>query len=407
MKKSFSGVLSFVIALAALEIASRTGWTLLLNYGEATSDQEPWFVYSKELGWERKPGFDGKIEAVTRRFDGEGLLAGDREKISNRTQKKILFVGDSNTFGNDCPVEKTFVALVDSLLPNAVTINAGTAGYTSYQGKLILARMLKRFRPDAIVISFNYNDRRYVAPPDLPDGTEAFERMYDAAETDELIKALDRAFTFRMLRFTLRKIGLLHDVVAPPADVDSLSARVSPDDYRRNLRETIEMAKRATIPAYLMVLTDNPIHTAYLNKGREQLHRSQPDSAIESLKIQTHQTTLFTILARKYLKHAYVQLGKHEEAKRVGTIEKPVRSIHSGFPIYLDSEYAHILREVGRELNVDVIEAGDELNKRPSVYYDFCHFDTTGHRIIAELLVSHLRTILAGTNEPISTVASE
>lgn len=391
MKKFFSGILSLLIALLVVELVARVSWTLLINYGEATLDQEPWFIYSQELGWQRKPNFAGKIEAVTRCFDSEGWLAGDQEKLSNRTVKKILFVGDSNTFGNDCPVEKTFVALVDSLLPDAVTINAGTAGYTSYQGKIVLARILKRFRPDAIIISFNYNDRRYVAPPDLPDGKEAFEQMYDAATMDERINTLEQSFAFRMLRFVLRKVGLLHDPLIPPADVDSVPVRVSPDDYRRNLREMLEMAKRESIPTYLMVLTDNPIHTAYLKKGLEQLYRSQPDSAIESLRIQLHQTTLFSLLARRYLKHAYMQLGNHEEAKRVGTIEKPVRSIHRGLPAYLDSDYNNILRQVGRELDSEVIEAADELNKRPSVYYDFCHFDTTGHRIIAEIITAKFR----------------
>jgi len=64
------------------------------------------------------------------------------------------------------------------------------------------------------------------------------------------------------------------------------------------------------------------------------------------------------------------------------------------------------MKEVAAEHNVDVIDAGSDLDTHPLVYTDACHFDTQGHRMIANLLHTRLGEILVrrglqpGINSP-------
>jgi len=406
MKKYLSGILSLVIALAVLELLSRAAFTFVADTESEKKKQEDWFVYSPELGWERKPGFNNNIAAVNRQFDENGFLIGDAAKHADSTKKKILFIGDSNTFGNDYPIDKIFTSLVDSLLAGAVTINLAAPGYSSYHGKIVLHRALQKFRPDVIVASFSYNDRRYVLNADDVDGAAAFQRIYELSKRQQWLDMLERSYVFRALRFGLRGVGFISEEATKPVVADSLQPRVSPQDYGQNLSEIAELAQREQIPLLFLLLGDNPIQTHYVLQGVGQLERAQPDSAIESLIISSRESTLFTVLARRYLEKAYLKVGNREEARKVSIIEKPSRSLQGGYPIRLDREYNQIMRRVGEKFQVEIVDGANELEQQPSVYYDFCHFDERGHRRIAELLAPHLRNILSKTNEAANGAAS-
>ncbi len=390
MKKLLAGLLSFIIAIAIVELLSRAASVFVHDAEVQRKTEDPWYEYSPDLGWERKPGFDNTFGGVQRSFDDEGLFAGDQSKFSNSTKKKILFVGDSNTFGNDSPVDAIFPSLVDSLLPDAVSFNLGSPGYSSYQGKILLERMLTKLRPNVVVISFNYNDRRYVLHPSDADSKETFQRNYELARRQELIAMLERSYAFRAVRAAVRAFGLISEERILPVHVDSLVARVSPEHYRSNLTEMVIAAQQKGIPVLFLLLGDNPVQTEYLQKGVRQLKAAQPDSAIENLSIAMHEHNMFTTLDRIYLAKALRMKGRTEEERNISIIEHPLWSLHGGDPIYLDGEYQQIMREVGEKLHAEIIDGANRLNSRRSVYYDFCHFDTTGHRMIAELLTASI-----------------
>jgi lysophospholipase L1-like esterase len=70
---------------------------------------------------------------------------------------KILFLGDSCTFGIPVNDDETFPALVQHQLPGMQTVNAGVPGYTAYQGRLLLESLPEA--PAVVVITFWPNDR--------------------------------------------------------------------------------------------------------------------------------------------------------------------------------------------------------------------------------------------------------
>lgn len=86
---------------------------------------------------------------------------------------RILFLGDSCTFGYGVAHDKTFVKVAQSLLQNKVTggsvrcINAGVPGYTLFQGARRLVTEGLRLQPDLVVLNFGWND--YSSWDDLGD----------------------------------------------------------------------------------------------------------------------------------------------------------------------------------------------------------------------------------------------
>lgn len=53
------------------------------------AEETEWFAYSRELGWDLRPGFRGE----KRRFDSRGFVQADSAQIDSELGVKILFLG--------------------------------------------------------------------------------------------------------------------------------------------------------------------------------------------------------------------------------------------------------------------------------------------------------------------------
>jgi GDSL-like Lipase/Acylhydrolase family len=179
LKDILKGLLVSIIALLLVEALARVVKTV--DYDVARPASKEWFVYSPALGWERKPGYRGVVGLADRDFDGAGYFAVDSKQITDTRKKRIIFIGESNTFGYGVPTQSSFVEVVEGLLTDVNTINLGVNGYTSYQGRVSLEKYLPLLKPDLVVASFNFNDRRYVLPPDTIDSAETFEKIYGSS----------------------------------------------------------------------------------------------------------------------------------------------------------------------------------------------------------------------------------
>jgi lysophospholipase L1-like esterase len=78
-------------------------------------------------------------------------------------QTRILFLGDSCTFGYGVAHDATFVEVVESLLKGATgkpveCINAGVPGYSLFQGYRYLITEGLQYQPDLVVLTFGWND---------------------------------------------------------------------------------------------------------------------------------------------------------------------------------------------------------------------------------------------------------
>lgn len=384
------GVVAVVGVFILLEGMARILTTVYNDVLSHSAQSSQWLRYSAQFGWEKRPNFSGLMpnEARTlapakyrREFDAEGFLSIDTEQVKDTRRKKILAIGDSNTFGWGVPTEMTFTEVLDDLLSDIDVINLGVTGYSSFQGYKVLEAHFDRFKPSLVVASFNFNDRRFVVSEADEDSDAKFAH-------DMVLRQMsvfqENLYLYRVMEFVASKIGGKREGAqgAGSWDVRQLHARVSPDRYKENLARIARFCKERGVPLVFIVLQDNPAQTAQLRAGIAALRQGNDEWAERDLKIAARSNGWFTSLGKKYLVELYERQGKMEVADVVardgaGTISNGDK------PIFLDVEYNEIMRSVGTQYGVSLVEAGAMLRDDPSLFVDYCHFDERGHRMIA------------------------
>lgn len=413
IKEFLFALLAILVICFLLESLARIGQTIRHDIIRITTRKSnTWYVYSPDLGWERRPDFRGIVNGFDRQFDSEGFNTVDTSQKYDASKPKVLFLGDSTTFGIFVPTTSTFVELTDAWLPNVNVINLGTNGYTSHQGYKAFLKYGLKLRPDIVIVSFNFNDRRYVLPPAGTDSDATFQHIYDqykesetAARSKHLLEAL---YLYRAIRYILKLSGLVADnshntYLQKEIHLKTLRPRVHPENYRRNLTKIVHLARRNDAVVLFMILKDNPLQTEYLRKGIAFLQKSQYDQAIEHLTVAMQKAMFnnnvmpnaFAVLARIYLAEAYRRQGLDNRANIVSILARPYASLHGGQPMYLDTKYNRIMREIADVYKVEIVDAGRVLDEYPSDYIDYCHPDSNGHKRIAKLLYERISEILS------------
>jgi lysophospholipase L1-like esterase len=383
LRNGVLGALSFLLVFFVLEGAVRVAFTVRDDFAADDAPEEYW-MHSREMMWKLRPGFEGIDETgQPRAFDAQGFRSVDSAQVGSPSDLNVVFLGDSSTYGSSVATDETFAEVVDRMSPDISTINLGVPGYSSYQGyRGFLDRALP-LEPDVIVVSFNYNDRRYLLAADQVDGAERFAQQFDALRPEPGM--LEKIYLFRALRVVLRRFGVGRDAQADVGTIrlDETFARVSPADYRANLVGIIEAARERGIRVILLSMSDNPVQVEYLERGMEALDQALYDAAIDNLTIAVRLENSFSDLARLHLGRAYEMLGRVDEQVRTLTVT-PFISLPGGTPIYSGARYNDIMREVAAEHGVELLEAAEVL--AASRYLDQVHPDAEGHRLIGEAL---------------------
>ena len=90
------------------------------------------------------------LRTPTIRINNLGLRGKDLEEYSSR---RILFLGDSFTFGSGVEEGKTFPMLIDYALgDNISVVNAGQPGYGIYQMEALFRRLAPLVRPELLIV---------------------------------------------------------------------------------------------------------------------------------------------------------------------------------------------------------------------------------------------------------------
>jgi len=382
---------SFVLVFCAVEALFRLADSVRSDVADLRAPSPPptWYRYSPLTGWENRPGFKGKSDdGVDRVFDAQGFLDADSKKVFAQVPNKIVFVGDSNTFGYGVPAEASFAEVTERLLPGARTVNLGVVGYTSYQGLKALEKYCSQIHPAAIVASFNFNDRRGVTVG-TEDGPADFQRIYDASRN--AIGPIDKALKY--LYFHRDAAELIHRAKGPDPHrepVDKFRPRVDERQYRENLTAIADLGKRAGIPVVFILLRDNPFESGYLKRGIEELAKADYDAAIEDFNVPVRANGMQADLARICMARAYRAMGRNDRAAAALRSGERIVYLLGGRPVRFDSDYNAIMRQVAVQYNADLIDGATILEKDPYVFIDFVHFNSVGHRKVAELLAADL-----------------
>ena len=385
--------------LLALEGLSRV---LLTAEADLASTNPDWYQYTPELGWERRPNFKGLVAGelhrhdparYLREFDEQGYFAVDSAQIGATPHTRILAIGDSNTFGWGVPTRSAYPEVLDDLRADADVINLGVSGYSSLQGYASLIKHFDRVRPDVVIASFSFNDRRVVPSDAAADSHEKFEREAQMHRLD----FREKIYLYRGLQRLLVKLHLLKSSGDGSMTVDARTAptRVSPDQYRQNLERIARFCEERHVPLVFVAFQDNPAHSEHLRAGIAHLNAGRQDQAEAELRIAVNMENWFSDLARKYLALVLEQRGATEEATITASLTLPAWKLtHGGRPLRLDSEYNDIARAVARRHGAILVEAGQVLAQDASLYLDLAHPDERGHRIVATLVNTALDSLL-------------
>jgi lysophospholipase L1-like esterase len=398
--------LSCAISLCLAEALCRVARSVEEDVSRAQSpDVESWMAYEPALGWVRSRGYKGPAGGAQREFDAAGFLTVDSQKIGERGRKKVVFLGDSNTFGFGVETPQTFVEVVERILGNVDAINLGVIGYTSYQGRVALDAALREIKPDLVVASFNFNDRRYVLRQESQDGPAEFDRVYRSARGGlaRLATGLEISSLYRGLRRLMIATGMLPRPITE-ADVTKLAPRVDEDSYRSNLTYIARRSKELGVPVMFILLRDNPLQTDHLRRGIASLRERDYETAVAYLNSAVRSGQMFSDLARIYLAQAFEAEGDPTQAARAAKTSIESRSVTGGKVVRMDTDYNEIMRAVATENHVELIDGASVLEAHPAVFIDFCHFDAHGHSLLGELLARRIALQLGTVRSPSASI---
>jgi hypothetical protein len=141
-----------------------------------------------------------------------------------------------------------------------------------------------------------------------------------------------------------------------------------------------------------LLLGDAPAPTAALGRGVERLQAGDALGAERAFGEVQGGGGMFATLARAWRIRALEALDRGDEARALDALDEWIPSLHGGAPLYLDSEYHAVMREIAEAEDVALVDGRAALQSGD--YFDFCHFDAAGHARVAEVLASAIADTL-------------
>ncbi len=395
MKKRTIRLLAFKLFLVffpflLIEIIGRM---IPFSFMTQVTVEDDWFRYSRRLHWENRPGFEGDLAGAYRKFASDGLVAEDSAMLTVPADTHILLLGDSCTFGYGVDVADTYGKILERTLPSTRVTNLAVIGYSSYQGKRALEKAIRKYKPDIVIISFNYNDRRYVIDTRYADSSRYF-----------LTSWLTNRVTPPLLKYSglFRTLFYLGDRTITPKEfpeyinVNALSYRVRWKDYYLNLCDMAKISKNAEAVPVFLALGDNPRLSYHIYQGISLYKEKNYPAAIDLLSNASEKKIVWSELARKYLHESYRRIGDLNAAKEVALVHDYMLSRNGGRLLEADHVYYKFAREACNTTGMLYVDATEILHNNPEVFIDMVHFDSRGHQLIADLLIQHLLPLQLG-----------
>ena len=121
------------------------------------------FLRDSDLGWRLRPGAEDYWGGVPARINARGLRGVERPPAKPPGTRRVLFLGDSVTFGFlIAEDELIFPALVEGALSTPARpvecINGAVGGYSPWQERLFLEGAGATYEPDLVLLCFVLND---------------------------------------------------------------------------------------------------------------------------------------------------------------------------------------------------------------------------------------------------------
>jgi hypothetical protein len=119
------------------------------------------YQFDPELGWLPVPNAAAQQTTGNRTISVKHNNLGLREReLSDIAPHRILFLGDSFTYGYDAEVNERFSDLLQKELPQYGIVNAGISGYGTDQEFLLMKRLWNYINPKYVVLTFCVDNDR-------------------------------------------------------------------------------------------------------------------------------------------------------------------------------------------------------------------------------------------------------
>jgi hypothetical protein len=119
------------------------------------------YQFDPELGWLPVPNAAAQQTTGNRTISVKHNSLGLREReLSDIVPHRILFLGDSFTYGYDAEVNERFSDLLQKELPQYGIVNAGVSGYGTDQEFLLMKRLWNYINPKYVVLTFCVDNDR-------------------------------------------------------------------------------------------------------------------------------------------------------------------------------------------------------------------------------------------------------
>ena len=201
---------------------------------------------------------------------------------------RILFLGDSCTFGAGVEVDETFPAFVERYLAEAVPgtrfecINAGVPGYSLFQGWRLLETVGFAYEPDVIVLSFGSND------------AVAWDNRSDLEHYAEAHRRPPAPFGWsRAAQLVWKRIHKW-----PPAE--EKRSRLKPREFRDLLARVRDRASERGISLVTVVWTFQHLAAGEEGAERSRLQRSLLDFSKNNRLVCVDTKPIFTRLCAEH-----------------------------------------------------------------------------------------------------------
>jgi lysophospholipase L1-like esterase len=146
------------------------------------------YRYDADLGWAPVPNAGAEFTG-SRTVSVQNNSMGLRDIEHDRGGKpRILFIGDSFTWGFDVEAKDRFTEILRQRMPRADIVNAGVPGYGTDQEYLYLEKLWGMLKPDVVVLIFCSDNDRF-------DNTS--NRRYDGYYKPYLAQTRDGQWEFR------------------------------------------------------------------------------------------------------------------------------------------------------------------------------------------------------------------
>ena len=148
-------VLFFILLYSICELSIRIAYP---NRLLPLDERNNLYQFDDKLGW-----FPKKNENVV--FKGSREIKVKHNKFGFRddehgekTKERILFIGDSFTWGYDVEEEERFTNLLQNRIENWEMLNLGVSGYGTDQAFILLQDRFDQYQPDIVFLTFCSND---------------------------------------------------------------------------------------------------------------------------------------------------------------------------------------------------------------------------------------------------------